>query len=68
VLDRFATVAEADVFSVIRKVGVPRGITTLNKPNISSTIWRTVSDQKERIDIRRKHLLTERGVGEVRRS
>jgi choloylglycine hydrolase len=39
----------ADVFSVIRNVGVPRGITTPDKPNISSTIWRTVADQKQRV-------------------
>jgi choloylglycine hydrolase len=39
--------AVADVFSVIRNVGVPRGITTPDKPNISSTIWRTVADQKQ---------------------
>ena len=41
--------AVADVFSVMRNVGVPRGITTPDKPNISSTIWRTVADQKHRI-------------------
>ena len=41
--------AVADVFSVMRNVGVPRGITTPDKPNISSTIWRTVADQKQRI-------------------
>lgn len=41
--------AVADVFSVMRNVGVPRGITTPDKPNISSTIWRTVSDQKQRV-------------------
>ena len=28
---------------------VPRGITTPDKPNISSTIWRTLSDQKQRV-------------------
>jgi len=39
----------ADVFSVMRNVGVPRGITTPGKPNISSTIWRTVADQKHRV-------------------
>ena len=39
--------AVADVFSVMRNVGVPRGITTPDKPNISSTIWRTVADQKQ---------------------
>ncbi len=30
-----------------RASGVPRGITTPDKPNISSTIWRTVADQKQ---------------------
>ena len=39
----------ADVFSVMRNVGVPRGITTLEKPPLSSTIWRTVADQKQRV-------------------
>ncbi len=38
--------AVAGVFSVIRNVSVPYGITTPDQPNISSTIWRTVSDQK----------------------
>lgn len=41
--------AVADVFSVMRNVGVPRGITTPGQPNISSTIWRTVADQKQRV-------------------
>lgn len=41
--------AVASVFSVIRNCSVPRGISTPNQPNISSTIWRTVSDQKNRI-------------------
>ena len=39
----------ASVFSVIRNVSVPYGITTPDQPNISSTRWRTVSDQKRRI-------------------
>jgi penicillin V acylase-like amidase (Ntn superfamily) len=39
-------IALASVFSVIRNVSVPYGITTPNEPNISSTRWRTVSDQK----------------------
>jgi choloylglycine hydrolase len=39
-------VAVASAFSVIRNVSVPYGITTANEPNISSTRWRTVSDQK----------------------
>jgi penicillin V acylase-like amidase (Ntn superfamily) len=38
--------ALASVFSVIRNVSVPYGITTPDQPNISSTRWRTVSDQK----------------------
>jgi choloylglycine hydrolase len=38
--------AIASVFSVIRNVSVPFGITTPDQPNISSTRWRTVSDQK----------------------
>lgn len=35
----------ASVFGVIRNVSVPYGITTPGQPNISSTRWRTVSDQ-----------------------
>lgn len=41
--------AVASVFSVMRNVSVPRGISTPMQPNISSTIWRTVSDQKNRV-------------------
>jgi choloylglycine hydrolase len=41
----YAHQAVASVLSVIRAVGVPLGITTPDQPNISSTIWRTVSDQ-----------------------
>lgn len=41
--------AVASVFSVMRNVSVPRGISTPDQPNISSTIWRTVSDQKNRV-------------------
>lgn len=40
--------AVAAVFSVIRNVSVPRGIGTKEQPNISSTIWRTVADHKNR--------------------
>ncbi|KAH0430875.1 linear amide C-N hydrolase [Paraburkholderia fungorum] len=39
-------VALASVFSVIRNVSVPFGITTPDEPNISSTRWRTVADHK----------------------
>ncbi len=41
--------AVAAVFSVMRNVSVPRGISTPAQPNISSTIWRTVADQKNKI-------------------
>lgn len=41
--------AVAAVFSVVRNVSVPRGISTPNQPNISSTLWRTVSDHKQRV-------------------
>ncbi len=39
----------ASAFSVIRNVSVPFGITTPDQPNISSTRWRTVSDQKRKL-------------------
>ncbi len=39
-------VAVAGVFSVIRNVSVPFGISSKEEPNISSTRWRTVADQK----------------------
>lgn len=41
--------AVASVFSVIRNTSVPYGISTPNEPNISSTRWRTVSDQKYKV-------------------
>lgn len=39
-------VAVASVFSVIRNCSVPFGISSETEPNISSTRWRAVSDQK----------------------
>src|SRR5699024_9480674 len=39
----------ATVFSVVRNVSVPYGITTPHQPNISSTRWRTVADQKRKL-------------------
>lgn len=36
----------ASVFGIIRNVSVPYGLTTPDQPNISSTRWRTVADQK----------------------
>lgn len=41
--------AVASVFSVIRNVSTPLGIRTPGKPNVSSTIWRTIYDQKARV-------------------
>jgi penicillin V acylase-like amidase (Ntn superfamily) len=38
--------AIASVFSVIRNCSVPFGISTEDAPNISSTRWRSVADQK----------------------
>ncbi|WP_407638162.1 linear amide C-N hydrolase [Advenella mimigardefordensis] len=43
-----AVEAIASVFSVIRNVSVPYGLTTPNEPNISSTRWRTVADHKRK--------------------
>ncbi|WP_295449023.1 linear amide C-N hydrolase [uncultured Thiodictyon sp.] len=40
--------AVASAFSVIRNVSVPLGISTPGQPNISSTLWRTVADHKNR--------------------
>jgi choloylglycine hydrolase len=39
-------VAISSVFSVIRNCSVPLGISSPTEPNISSTRWRTVADQK----------------------
>jgi len=47
--DEAPDVLVASVFSVIRNVSVPFGINTPDEPNISSTRWRTVSDQKRKI-------------------
>lgn len=41
--------AIASVFSVIRNVSVPYGLTTPDEPNISSTRWRTVFDHKRKL-------------------
>lgn len=40
--------AIAGAFSVIRNVSVPLGISTPGQPNISSTLWRSVSDHKNK--------------------
>ncbi len=41
--------AVAAVSSVMRNVSVPRGIRKKGEPNISSTLWMTVADQKNRV-------------------
>ena len=45
----FNNQAIASTLGVVRSVSVPLGITTPNQPNISSTLWRTVSDQKNKV-------------------
>lgn len=45
----FQNQAAASVLSVMRSVSVPLGITTPGEPNIASTLWRTVADQKNRV-------------------
>jgi penicillin V acylase-like amidase (Ntn superfamily) len=46
---KFEFQAAASTLSVLRSVGVPLGITTPGQPNIASTIWRTVVDQKNKV-------------------
>ena len=41
--------AVAGVFSVMRNVSVPLGISIPEQPNIASTRWRTVADQKSKV-------------------
>lgn len=45
----FANQAAAEVLSLMRAVSVPLGISTPGEPNIASTLWRTVSDQKNKV-------------------
>lgn len=42
-------VAAAATFSVMRNVSVPLGISTPDRPNISSTRWRVVADHKDKL-------------------
>lgn len=42
----FSYQAIIEVLSVMRSVSVPFGITDPKAPNIASTLWRTISDQK----------------------
>ncbi len=45
----YANQAAASVLGVMRSVSVPLGITTPDQPNISSTLWRSVADQKNKV-------------------
>ncbi|HEY6413790.1 MAG TPA: linear amide C-N hydrolase [Edaphobacter sp.] len=47
--DETPDITIASVFSVIRNASVPYGINTPDEPNISSTRWRTVADQRRKI-------------------
>jgi choloylglycine hydrolase len=47
--EKFEYQAAASVLGVMRAVSVPLGITTPGKPNLAATLWRTVSDQKNKI-------------------
>jgi len=40
--------AMATVFSVIRNISVPLGVSDPEKPNIAATLWRSVADLKAR--------------------
>lgn len=42
-------IAAAAAFSVIRNASVPYGISTPDAPNLSTTRWRVVADQKDRL-------------------
>ena len=44
-----AAIAVPGVLSVMRNVSVPFGITTPDKPHISSTRWRSVANQKDKV-------------------
>ena len=45
----FVNQAVASTMGVVRSVSVPLGITTPNEPNISSTIWRTAIDHRNKV-------------------
>jgi penicillin V acylase-like amidase (Ntn superfamily) len=41
--------AVASVLSVMRSISVPLGVSTPGQPNIASTLWRTIADQKNKV-------------------
>jgi choloylglycine hydrolase len=46
---QYAYQAVAVVLSIVRSVSVPLGISTPDQPNIASTLWRVVADQKNKV-------------------
>ncbi len=42
-------IAAASVFSVIRNASVPYGVSLSDQPNLSTTRWRVVADQKDKL-------------------
>jgi choloylglycine hydrolase len=44
-----SNLALASVFSQIRAVSVPLGMSDPDRPNIAMTLWRTVADQKAKV-------------------
>lgn len=48
-IPRGIAVPLASMLGVIRSVSVPLGISTPGEPNIASTLWRTLADQKNRV-------------------
>jgi penicillin V acylase-like amidase (Ntn superfamily) len=41
--------AVAAMFSIVRNASVPMGVSRPGSPNVAATLWRTVSDQKDRL-------------------
>jgi penicillin V acylase-like amidase (Ntn superfamily) len=39
----------AAMFSIVRNISVPMGVTKPGSPNVAPTLWRTVSDQKNHV-------------------
>jgi choloylglycine hydrolase len=37
------------MFSIVRNISVPMGVTKPGSPNIASTLWRTVADRRNHI-------------------
>lgn len=46
---KFQYQAVASLMGVVRSISVPLGITTPDNPDVSSTLWRTIADQKNMV-------------------